>query len=502
MDSIGRCFWLKLLPYYTALKTQNFYLDGRWDEICEVTAYAVLTLSSLLRLPWITAQETITKRILKSIEEGKSYLMVHRDHWSIGRHIWIEKVTYASKILSEAYRIAAAMAPVPTDAMYDRPSESLSSSKTANKRIRGAYNIIQLTRLFASADKGILDIAGAQAAYSMSYLERQRLDIFPRDSMNEDKYLTFIPFTWATCSSINNGAAGVGVLREMMVLSMLNYQVDEFMETAVVEDLAEESDSVKPTIRQLFHEIKTSRNGENGVCRAVNGTESSKLKHIKTILSRYITHILRNPAVLQSSIRIQQWLTTELEKFLLAHVTQAADNHHLWFCKGAGETNLSAPTSQKQSSLNQTFHSWVRSTSADHTSCSFSFIFYICLVANKRAGVFTTPKVAYLAEEFCRHLASMVRMYNDYGSVKRDRIETNLNSVDFPEFSESKSEMSDLMWIAEYERRAVESALEQLRVELEAKGQNEVAMALRLFYNVADLYGLIYVQKDIATQLK
>jgi hypothetical protein len=490
------------------ISTQN--LDGCWDETCEVTAYAVLTLSYLSRLPWVAAQEKIIRRVVKSMEVGKSFLMVHRGKWSTGRHIWIEKVTYASTVLSEAYCIAAAVALVPTGEVHDRFSESTSSFKTADRRIRGAQKIIQATRLFASADKGILDIAEVQARYSMSYLERQRLDIFPRDNMSEDKYLTFIPLTWTTCSSINNGAVGIGVLRDMMVLSMLNYQVDEFMETAVVGELAEEPDSVKSMIRQLFREIKTSLKAEKGVCNAVpflavqaNGADNSKLKSIKTILSRYITHILRNPTVLQSPDRLQHWLATELEKFLLTHVTQAADNHRLRSFQSTRGTNLSSsPAPHEQSSLNQTFHNWVRNTSADHTSCSFSFIFYVCLVANKRAEIFTTPKVAYVAEDLCHHLASMVRMYNDYGSLKRDRREANLNSMDFPEFAESKSEMSDLMWIAEYERRAVESALGQLRAELEAKGRNEVSIALRLFYNVADLYGLIYVQKDIATRLK
>lgn len=489
------------------LSTQQ--LDGCWYETCEITAYAVLALSFLLRLPLVATQEKTTRRVLNSIEAGKSYLMVHRDQWSTGRHIWIEKVTYASTILSEAYCIAAAVAPVQIDEVHDWFFESISSSKTADQRIRGAQKIIQATRLITSADKHILDIAEVQARYAMSYLERQRLDLFPRDDMSEDKYLTFIPLTWTTCSSINNGAVGIGVLREMMVLSMLNYQVDEFMETVVVGELAEEPDLVKSMIRQLFREIKTSLSTEKGVHRAtpslpvkMNSTENSKLEHIKTILSRYITHILRNPNVLQSPDRIQQWLAMELEKFLLAHVTQAADNHHLQVSKTAEETHISNPAAQEQSSLNQTFHNWVRSTSADHTSCSFSFIFYICLVANKRAGIFTTPRIAYVTEDLCRRLASMVRMYNDYGSIKRDRIEANLNSMDFPEFTESKSDISDLMWIAEYERCAVESALGQLRAELEAKGQNEVTVALRLFYNVADLYGLIYVQKDIASQLK
>ncbi|KAI0400035.1 hypothetical protein F4802DRAFT_513979 [Xylaria palmicola] len=485
-------------------------LNGCWDENCEVTAYAVLTLSFLSRLPWFENQGKTAGRILKSMEMGKSYLIDHRDRWSTGSHIRIEKVTYASTILSEAYCIAAAVAPFHTREVNDRFSEPLPSYETTDRKIRGARKIIQATELFASADEDILDIAEAQASYSMSYLERQRLEIFPRDNMGEDKYLAFIPITWTTCSSINNGAVGIGVLREMMVLSMLNYQVDEFMETAVVGELAEEPDSVKSIIRQLFRETKTGVNDASATtCRVVpsfpanaNGTGNSELKGIKATLNRYITHILLNPAVLQSPSRIQHWLAVELENFLLAHVTQAADNHRLRSYQISQEINLRIPDAHDQSSLTQTFHHWVRSTSADHTSCSFSFIFYICLVANKRAGIFTTSKVAYVAEDLCRHMASMCRLYNDYGSVNRDKAEANLNSLDFPEFAGSKSDMDELMWIAEYERRALESALGQLTCELEAKGQNGFAMALQLFYNVTDLYGLVYVQEDIATRLK
>ena len=40
----------------------------------------------------------------------------------------------------------------------------------------------------------------------------------------------------------------------------------------------------------------------------------------------------------------------------------------------------------------------------------------------------------YLAQVLVRHLAAMCRMYNDYGSIARDRAEQNDNSVNFPEF--------------------------------------------------------------------
>ncbi|KAI2626608.1 hypothetical protein GGR54DRAFT_591656 [Hypoxylon sp. NC1633] len=67
-------------------------------------------------------------------------------------------------------------------------------------------------------------------------------------------------------------------------------------------------------------------------------------------------------------------------------------------------------------------------------------------------------------------------MYNDYGSVKRDKDEGNLNSINFPEFqSPSESTLSkqedqeqlaktELMYLAEYERQKLEE-LHSRRVE-------------------------------------
>ena len=99
-------------------------------------------------------------------------------------------------------------------------------------------------------------------------------------------------------------------------------------------------------------------------------------------------------------------------------------------------------------------------------------------------------------------------MYNDLGSVKRDVREGNLNSINFPEFSfrgkkrlavdmeETGSEhaYSELMWIAEYERRGLVIALGMLGEEL---GRDQLWKAIKLFVDLTDLYGQLYVARDI-----
>jgi len=83
-----------------------------------------------------------------------------------------------------------------------------------------------------------------------------------------------------------------------------------------------------------------------------------------------------------------------------------------------------------------TFFNWVRTTSADHTSCPYSFVFYLCLMGSGSASLEMNIRQRYNLEDECRHLASMCRQCNDLGSVARDQYEGNLNSVNFPEFAE------------------------------------------------------------------
>ena len=97
-------------------------------------------------------------------------------------------------------------------------------------------------------------------------------------------------------------------------------------------------------------------------------------------------------------------------------------------------------------------------------------------------------------------------MYNDYGSIGRDKAEGNLNSVNFPEFHVSgnrsvggnaeeveKNVKEELMWVAEYERRGLERAMG----EMEGLVGDADMEKVRLFVDVTDLYGQIYVVRDI-----
>jgi hypothetical protein len=124
----------------------------------------------------------------------------------------------------------------------------------------------------------------------------------------------------------------------------------------------------------------------------------------------------------------------------------------------------------------------------------------------------------------------MCRQYNDYGSVARDREEKNLNSLDFEEFrsfnqsggpvddsnavaktsgasnghsalvlaDETKDEAKgELMAIAEFERLSMELAFGKLGSVVE---DTKVMRKLKVFVDVTDTFGQMYVQKDFSSR--
>lgn len=524
---------IPMLLLQILIKTiQSQHLDGSWDGACEITAYAVLALSAISHVPCVLLLPH-NENILAAIQRGKTFLNLHRSDWTDGHYLWVEKVTYASSILSEAYCLAAAAIPI-KNSVRDQPKISwgLSSVEPLFHEMRRAGAILKATPLFSQVEPHILVIAELQACYALCALQRQRLDIFPRSSMGKDRYLTFIPLTWTACSSVLGGKQNMSLLCEMMTLSMLNYQIDEFMEVDVERRFGGDLCVVRLVIQELFAEFGLPSSEESFQTQSgqrVSTEHRNDLDSIRLTLSRYIKYILHYPEVLSSPASLQHKLAFELKTFLLAHLKHAEDNrrfrrqltsgtptsstrdfHATGNMGGIDQKKFSRCGDQKHS-----FYSWVRSTSADHTSCPFSFIFFNCLISNYRSNAFSTSRTAYVTEDLCRHLATLCRMYNDYGSVARDKDEGNLNSIDFSEFQHSpitevseKTEKelehilkTELLWLAEYERRGLDMAFMQLEEDL-GSTHGRLVDSLKLFIHVTDLYGQIYVQKDIATRVE
>lgn len=495
--------------------------DGSWGEgSLEVTAYAVLTLSSLASIPWA---RPIMPSIEQALEAGKRLLKQNVHKWTEAEHIWIEKVSYSSAVLSQAYCIAAAFSSISASQKWGEAVEEM-FTRIPLDAVTNFHRFFSRLPLFSNESEWKLIASLIEGYLFLPQLRRIRLEIFPRDSMAEDKYLEYIPFTWIASNNLRGAFIQNSLVWDMMVISMLNYQVDEYMEAVVGEKLGDNFEPVQAVVRRLCSEEETvsSRARPSSADAPLGGKvltfeehfngpgrrESKKvitISDVEKVLARFTSHVLQHPRVAQSSLPAQRHLRRELETFLLAHITHAEDN--LRFARQPFAMNRTT----QFSTPNGTYFDWVRTTSAHHTSCPYSFAFFICLISKPGQDYFSGIRQKYLAQDLPRHLATMCRQYNDYGSILRDRVEKNLNSVNFPEFEAEVGDpmtdddggiesrlKEDLYWIAEYERECLGMVMRLLEEQL---GQSKIEV-LKVFVDVTDLYGQIYVARDIASRIK
>jgi hypothetical protein len=521
--------------------------DGSWDGVCELTAYAVLALSSITSLPW--TRQVDQASIRTSIVRGKSFLKEHRFEWARGSHLWIEKVTFASDILSEAYCLAASQTPLPLPTLDTPREQSPDPPFLVHERlltgISKAGALMMNTALVSQLPASHLRVAELQAGFTMQLVQRQPPNVFPRLNKSKEKHIFIVPLALTTCAILHGCVVSPSVLYEMTVLSILNFQADEYMEGMVERHFGSSLDIIRTTIRQNFAgfhlqadnfvsdhygDNAQSTNRQEKGCPAVYG-EKPTVQDVSAVLGSFMARILHHEAVQSSPPYLKAKLEHDLETFLLAHIAQAEHNnsfrtqshvhHSSNYPDSAGRKRIygtswtqTAGSALQYNTPGQSFYHWLHRTSADHTSCPFSFVFFNCLLhTSYQIGhpILTSARTIYLGEDVCRHLASLCRLYNDLGSAVRDTEEGAVNSLNFPEFffrearytvtiTEQKvTPKEDLLWIAEYERQGLDMAMTELEREL---GSGDLLTALRIFIDVTDLYGQLYLLKDLGIRTR
>jgi hypothetical protein len=487
-------------------------VDGSWESKREVTAYTVLTLAHLLHLPWV---EFLRPEGIACMFRGKAYLKNDRHQWRTAEHIWVEKTVYGSSNLSQVYCLAAVKVAMPPIVVSTKVSDMLSHQMTVNMTKMSAF--FGDIPPFSSAPKWKMQLSLLQSASYTAALKDHRYDIFPAmEEASDEKYQEYIPFTWIGCKDYLATSISPSALWDMMLVSMFNFQVDAFMETVALDSYHARLPKLKALINSLFEyqpqgcdEImgdecaNVSNTLANGNGKIPHGDEmNGHDSNVKGILAKFVNFVLHHPKVLASPASLPRWLAHELQMFLLAHVTHIEDCNAL---------SLSPPSTTRPVMWYKprtTFFNWVRSTSADHTSCPYSFVFFLCLVRERNSLLEMAVPERYALEDACRHLAAMCRQYNDLGSGARDQDEGNLNSINFPEFFVERDhervimkesvdrKKRDLLAVAEYERRCLDHVFRELEQSLDRK----IMEKLRLLIQVTDLYGQIYVVRDIGVR--
>lgn len=225
--------------------------DGSWDSMHEVTAYAVLTLKAFLDLPWLAS---VKIEGIACMERGRAYLHRNQDRWAQGDHLWIEKVVYASSNLSQAYCLAATKVAIPPLHHDEVTNRTWLQSEGMIAKFNQFFSRIPL---FTKTPYWELDLWLLQSLQFVPSLKNSGNDIFPPMKISDkEKYLNYIPFTWIGCNEKHGSGASIDSLWEMMIISMLNFQADAYMETVFETGTQGKFEALKAVVTKLFKEPK------------------------------------------------------------------------------------------------------------------------------------------------------------------------------------------------------------------------------------------------------
>ncbi|RYP67896.1 hypothetical protein DL771_007004 [Monosporascus sp. 5C6A] len=423
------------------------HANGSWNDSIEQTSYTILILTRARRLCFF---EHIRDYVDAALGAGVEFIQSAGDDRQIPlEYLWIEKVTYGSKFLTDTYRIAALKAYSTDVSLASTTSVGASLGiQVPRPKIDSYVKLLRQTPMFASQPAWQTRGSVLEASLFKPLLRARRLMIFPRNNMEKDRYFDMIPCFWVACNNYSSTFASTSFVFELMVISFLNFQADEYMEAVAGPAFAGRLDELRRLIETMITDDYARRN-----------------KYVSEVclpLARFVSHVLEHPMTVRASSWDRENLRRELRIYLLAHVTQTEDN-----VKFGQQQQMSSYEKARD-----TFFNWVRTTAANHTSCPYAFALVSCSFSStlcRGRQCFPTMAQKYFANAACRHLATMCRLYNDSGSVQRDAFEGNLNSVNFPEFAAAGSSVEsgqrELLKLAEYERSCLNETLRRLSEE-------------------------------------
>lgn len=537
-----------LVLFQVLMKTLQKQNDnGSWGHIPskEITAYAIIALGNLSSLP-TTAQLTVV--IAEAIAKGRSFLNSDGVTPDI-EYVWIAKTNYSPINISKAYVIAALETKFPKYSLGPSFRTLLNISPKTMKRYTHMFS-----NLPTLVEYPLWRVEGSitEASLFLRKLKSAKLDMLDRENLKGDEYFEFIAMTFVCANNLHGSFLKSDILFDMMAFVLHVYQIDEYFEHIIGTNYETHLSEIKHIVVRLF---ETAAPGKMCLANNNGGSKKRKLEHdaatghgddatannlhptyseygvsnngvrnanggpvlaptastsiganllqaaefeISEKINSFIRTVVQHPAVQKADAVDRHLLENELLLCLLAHITQLEDSKsHYQSLKSGSEWKVPCGS----------YHKWVRTIAAAHSCSPLSLAFFRCLIPKDVAGRTVSAEEQYLVQDMWVHLGNKARMENDRASVRRDRKERNLNSVDFPEFTRvdsgdvSKESMAQLTRIINYEKKCCKLGFESLGL-LDPNGKNTQMEGLKFYYFLEEIYNDVYVLKDISSERK
>lgn len=160
--------------------------DGSWNGSIEESAYGLLILSEARRVCFFEDLQTPLEDAIR-----RAVAFLESQDVDKPNYVWIEKVSYASPLLTQSYVLAALKASSlpPASPVGSKFWQMAKPRVGMNKHVDLFYQ----APLFSSLPKWELHASMVEAALFLPSLRSRRTDVFPRkDLESDDKYFDVI----------------------------------------------------------------------------------------------------------------------------------------------------------------------------------------------------------------------------------------------------------------------------------------------------------------------
>ncbi|KAK2874910.1 hypothetical protein FQN49_001949 [Arthroderma sp. PD_2] len=458
------------------VRTQN--QDGSWgsSNSAEETAYALLILK---RVASFSFTDMITAEVKEAIRRGLQFILTRGQRLPADDQLWLDKTLYALPTVSDVYIMAAVRPEETDDKLAETPRKLVADMSTTMVHKMAEY-FAQLPSQ-AETPKWVIQASVVEAVLLGQRLKE--LDIFSTGKALGDKYIKYGACFWTLANNASpDYLLSTEVIYSMVELSVGLFQEDEVMETSLVNLPESTTATLAGYIDGLCHDTSPCKDTyPNASASGTNGsdTDEETLSHLKRVqqnIERWFRFALEDNLPTKSSPYDRRELQQELKMATLAAIQQAKASRPL------KNGSVGHPHSA------QTFYNWLHTSAVHDVKSAVVSKSLICKIGNKGGEVFTTAREKYLAEKLWRQISVEGRLWNDLGSIERDRAASNLNSVDFPEFSTPQSLRADgdvqtqLTQLAEYEHKCSLLCVNDLTQILESSGRRKIALYLQMYY--------------------
>ncbi|KAJ6538111.1 hypothetical protein B0H19DRAFT_1270474 [Mycena capillaripes] len=462
--------------------------DGSWGS-CEETAYALISLTKLASLPFISIMHDTIQMAVHSGRDFLTLSLTPKQDTGDEICLWIDKINYRIPPISYSYILAAlhaTLAPVLNSASVFGELGRLIFIPT--KRVQEFLHLYRQLPLLGDCKDWQLLAYAAEGFLYIPMLDEVRGTGFGRDSERVEKGpYEYIPVTWTSANAMTKRYSSPRRCFVLMAISVIFYQVDEFFDFVIQDQRTAVLPHLKRSLNRIFKVLNINEDIANFDCG--DGPYSDMVRY----MHKYISFIVNYPVLQTASYYDKTHLKREIKAYLFALIQQIEDNT-VYAAQTSPEIVIHPASS---------YHKWVRTVGSEHGAILACAAIFICALS-PHDDTFPTPQLKFIAQDCITHLAVLCRIWNDWGSMKRDRAERNINGMNFPEFTGlTKEEIkAQMRRISDYERRCLHASLTELRKaakETMGNAQGDQCVdSLELLFRGSEVFNAIYELKDIS----